>query len=195
MNLKEKLKKLFIEKLPNTLLIEHIRVDLSDISRDALQGALNELVNEGFLDAKTYPNTPYSREGYNVRGDVSAYPISFETNLGPITIPRLIDRDVARGEDINAVAKGLSIAFDRKISELKDAVDKENKKYWASLATIFGLFITIFSMVNIAIKPIYFSEQLGLSPQEQFLQTIYNLGPLAGVLIIFTMALWLILKK
>ena len=107
----------------------------------------------------------------------------------------MIDRDVARGEDINSIAIGLSKAFDRKISEMKQAVDKEIKKYWASLATIFGLFIAVFSMVNLAVKPLYFSEQLGLSPKQQFIQTLYNLGPLAGVMVLFTVALWLILRR
>ncbi len=194
MFLKDKIKKVFIERLPNTLLIEHVELQFPKINKSHIKGALDELVSEGFLEIRNYSVNPYNRIAYKVKIDTTNLPISLLTDLGDFKIPRMLDGDVARGEDINAIASGLVQVFDYKIEKMKKYLDKEIKRYWASVASIFGIFISIFSIVNFSIKPLYFSENINLSPHQQFVQTLYNVGPLAGVLFLFLIIFWLILR-
>lgn len=194
MSLKDKVKRVFIEKLPNTLLIEHLELELLKVPPNEIQECIDELLKEGFLDIRKYTHNPYNRIAYTVKANFQNYPISLHTDFGSFKIPRMIDGDVARGEDINAIALGLSKVFDQKISDMQKAFDKEIKRYWASVAAIFGIFISIFSMISFSVKPIYFSE-LSLIPKEYFLQNLYNLGPFAMIMVLFVFLLWLVLRR
>jgi uncharacterized BrkB/YihY/UPF0761 family membrane protein len=83
---------------------------------------------------------------------------------------------------------------DEKVKKVEETYNKELKKYWGTIITLFGLFITIFSLVNIAIKPIYYKD-LDLSSKEIFIQSFYNIAPLILVLMIFLGILYLLMRN
>lgn len=199
MLLKNRLKTFFYNRAPNSLLFDHIRVHFPNEDPEVIQQTLDELVLEGFLKAQEHINQRYPnlcRKSWHISAEhLGSYPIQTEIDLGNIKIPRMLDGDAARGEDINSIAFSVNKIVDQKIREIKELYDNEVKRLWSTIVTIFGLFLAVFSLVNAAIKPVYFSSELRLPPQEILIQSMCNLLPLSAVLVIFVVALWLIFRR
>jgi len=200
MNLENKLKILFYNRAPNTLIFEHIEFEFPTEKAKTLQEILNKLVKEKFLEIIKYkkndrvPNL--ERIGYVISQEhIGKYPISTEIDIGTIKIPRLLDGDAARAEDVNVIALSFNKVVDEKIKALKDTYNKELKRIWSTLITIFGIFLAIFSLVNVALKPIYFASELKLSTKELIIQNLYNIAPLSLVLLLFLLLLYIIMRK
>ena len=199
MDIKGELRKLFYDKAPNALVFEHISYAFPHISKSDLEKALNELVADGFLITKSYPNKHYpkfNRTGYHISSDeLGDYPVETEIVIGDFKIPRLLDGDVARSEDINCISMSFEKVINPRIEEVKRLVHSESRKYWGMLITIFGIFIALFTLINAAVKPVYFSSDLNLTSKQIFFQTLYNIGPLAVLMFLFVWALYFIFRQ
>ena len=199
MKIKDKLKKLFYNTAPNSLLLGYIKFHLPKDNSDEIEKALEELTSEGFLNVKEgyNENCPtLNRRSWQITKDhLGDYPIQTDIELGELSIPRMLDGDLNRAEDINNVVHAFDRILEQEIKKLKNSYNRELKRVWGTVVTIFGLFLALFSLINVAIKPVYFSDKLELSQKAIILQTLYNILPLSLVLGIFLFVLYKIFKS
>lgn len=199
MNIKDRLKIYFYDRLPNSILEEHVLLEFSGIEPTILLKKLSELSDEGFLleDMVMNPLCPtLQRKVYRVtdesRGD---YPITTEIEAAGIKVPRLIDGDKGRAEDVNALIHAVNKIIDANAKQLEQKIEEQNRKFWKTLITIFALFVSLFSIINVGVKPAFFAEELLLSPQSLVYQSFMNIAPLTIVLLVFVWLLCRIVNK
>ncbi len=199
MVLKEEIQKLFYDRAPNSLVFEHISYAFPKVAEAELKKNLNELVEEGFLNQINYPNLHYPkfhRVGYHIsREDLGEYPVETEIQVGDFKIPRFLDGDVGRAEDINTIAMSFEKVIAPQISQVKQQIKNESRKFWGQLITILSIFLTLFTLINVSVKPIYFSPELKLTPYEMLIQSICNLTPLAIIFCVFLLVLRRIFRR
>ena len=200
MNLKDKIKKLFIERYPNTLMEIHILNEFEKHPPSEIRANLEQLIKEDFLSVRADPvrrrNNPseivLERKSYYITKEVNV-PIETEINVGGVNIPRMLDGDVARGEDINATALRFNRVFSKMSEDFRRELKHETTKFWGTLVATFGLFLSIFSLLNLSIKLVPYSRDMAL--KEVLLQSIVNILPLTVVLSVFTIVLYVIFRR
>lgn len=200
MNIKDRLKIYFYDRAPNSLLEEHILLEFSEVQPSLLLEQLSELADEGFLLAEVMPPNPrcptLQRKAYRITGEsLGDYPISTEIEAAGIKVPRLIDGDRARAEDVNSLIHAVNRIIDANAKQLEHRMEEQNRKYWGALVTIFALFVSLFSIINVGVKPVLFAAELSLSPMSLVLQSLLNIAPLTVVLLLFVWLLHRILGK
>ena len=99
-----------------------------------------------------------------------------------------------RAEDINCLIHAVNRIIDAK-TKLEHRMEEQNRKYWGALITIFALFVSLFSIINVGVKPALFAAELSLSPLSLVFQSFLNIAPLTVVLFIFVWLLHRILGK
>ena len=200
MNIKDRLKIYFYDRAPNSLLEEHILLEFSEVQPSTLLEQLSELSDEGFLLAEVMPTNPrcptLQRKAYRITDEsLGNYPIITEIEAAGIKVPRLIDGDRARAEDVNSLIHAVNKIIDANAKQLEQKMEEQNRKYWGALVTIFALFISLFSIINVGVKPALFAAELSLSPMSLVFQSIVNIAPLTVVLLLFVWLLHKILGK
>lgn len=140
---------------------------------------------------KSLKRTVY-RISENSLGD---YPILTEIEATGIKIPRLIDGDGARAEDVNNLIYAVNKIIEVHTKQLEQRVEEQNRKYWGALVTIFVLFVSLFSIINVGVKPMLFASELALPPVDLIFQSILNIGPLAVVFMLFVWLLHRVLRN
>ena len=199
MDLLDRLKLLFYDRAPNTLLLEYLTQEFPEESAESLSEALSRLVADGFLVTKNFDNERvpnFRRVGYYVSSRyLHGHPIKTTIQVGSLAIPRMIDGDFLHGEDLNLLALNFDRIVSNKIRELRAEFQEERQRYWATAATLLGVFIAVFSLINLSVKPIYYAENLKISTREIFWQSLLNFGPLLVILLILTIVLLSILLK
>lgn len=200
MNVKDRLKIYFYDRAPNSVLEEHILLEFAEVQPSSLLVHLSELVNEGFLLAEVMPPNPrcptLQRKVYRITDEsLGDYPINTEIEAAGIKVPRLIDGDRARAEDVNSLIHAVNRIIDANAKQLQHRMEEQNRKYWGALVTIFALFVSLFSIINVGVKPALFATELSLSPMSLVFQSLLNIAPLTVVLLLFVWLLHRILGK
>jgi hypothetical protein len=171
-------------------------LEFSEVQPSTLLVQLSELSDEGFLLAEIMPTNPrcptLKRKAYRITDEsLGDYPINMEIKAAGITVPRLIDGDRARAEDVNSLIHAVNRIINANAKQLEQRMDEQNRKYWGALVTIFALFVSLFSIINVGVKPALFATELSLSPMSLVFQSLLNIAPLTVVLLFF---LWLLHK-
>lgn len=199
MDLLDRLKLLFYDRAPNTLLMEYLTEEFPEESAQSLSEALSRLVADGFLVNKSFDNERvpnFRRVGYYVSAKyLQGHPIKTTIQVGSLAIPRMIDGDFLHGEDLNLLALNFDRIVSSKIRELRAEFEQERRRYWATMATLFGVFVAVFSLVNLSVKPIYYADSLKLTAKDILWQSTLNFGPLLAVLVVITILLLLLVLK
>lgn len=199
MNVKDQLKIYFYDRAPNSLLEEQILLEFSEVQPSLLLEQLSELADEDFLLAEVMPpnpRCPLQRKSYRITEEsLGDYPISTEIEAAGIKVPRLIDGDRSRAEDVNYLIHAVNRIIDANTKQLEHRMEEQNRKYWGALITIFALFVSLFSIINIGVKPVLFAAELSLSPMSLVFQSFLNIAPLTVVLLLFVWLLHRILGK
>lgn len=200
MNIEAQLKIFFYDRAPNSVHEEHILFEFPDVQPALLLESLSNLTEENFLVAQVSPPNPrcpgLQRKSYRITNDsLGDYPINTEIEAAGIKVPRLIDGDMARSEDVNSLIYAVNKVIDAKTQQLEHRMDEQNRKYWGVLITIFALFVSLFSIINVGVKPALFAAELSLSPMSLVFQSCMNIAPLTVVLLLFVWLLQRILGK
>lgn len=110
-------------------------------------------------------------------------------DFGTHKIPRLLGTDLYNIETTNIAMKSLMDTEKRLKKIIKDSMEKELKKYWGNIIVIFGLFMSVFSLIITSINKIEIGENW--SVKELFLYNLAQVLPIAIILFLFLF----ILKK
>lgn len=199
MDIKDRIKLFFFDRAPNSVLQDHVHLDFHRDGRKDVDAALASLESEGFLVSKAQPNARYptlQRKSYRITEQhLTSYPIKTEIEVAGIKVPRLIDGDTTRAEDVNSLILAVNKVVDAKAAELERRVEEQGRRFWSTLIAIFALFVSLFSIINVGVRPALFSDSLGLSPLNLALQSVLNILPLFLVLLLFLWILNRILNK
>jgi hypothetical protein len=200
MNIEDRLRIFFYDRAPNSLLEDHILLEFTDIQPEPLFGALSKLAEQGFLVSEDQPTNPrcptLKRRAYRITTEsLGDYPINTEIEAAGIKVPRLIDGDKARAEDVNSLIHAVNKIIETKTQDLERRMEEQNRKYWGALITIFALFVSLFSIINVGVKPTLFAAELTLAPESLVFQSLLNIAPLTVVLLIFVWLLHRILRR
>lgn len=182
------------------MLEEHILLEFSEVQPSLLLEQLSELVDEGFIFAEVMPPNPrcpiLRRKAYRITEEsLGDYPISTEIEAAGIKVPRLIDGDRARAEDVNSLIHAVNRIIEANTKQLEHRMEEQNRKYWGAVITIFALFVSLFSIINAGVKPVLFAEELSLSLMSLVFQSFLNIAPLTVVLLLFVWLLHRIFGK
>ena len=200
MNIEDRLKIYFYDRAPNSVLEEHVLLEFPDVQPASLLENLSNLAEESFLLVEVLPPNPrcpkLQRKVYRITDEsLGDYPINTEIEAAGVKVPRLIDGDRARAEDVNSLIHAVNKIIDAKTQQLERQMDEQNRKYWGVLITIFALFVSLFSIINVGVKPVLFAAELSLSPMSLVFQSLMNIAPLTVVLLLFVWLLHRILGK
>lgn len=199
MDMKDRIKLFFFDRAPNSVLEDHVHLEFYRDSRADIDAALASLESAGFLTSKAQLNTRYpilQRKSYRITDQyLASYPIKTEIEVAGIKVPRLIDGDTPRAEDVNSLILAVNKVIDAKAADIERRVEEQGRRFWSTLIAIFALFVSLFSIVNVGVRPALFSDSLGLSPLNLAYQSVLNILPLFLVLVIFLWILHRILNK
>ncbi|MEK7230600.1 MAG: hypothetical protein AAB115_01120 [Pseudomonadota bacterium] len=117
-----------------------------------------------FSISKAQPNARYptlQRKSYRIAEQyLASYPIKTEIEAAGIKVPRLIDGDTQRAEDVNSLILAVNKIIDAKTAEMERRVEEQSKRFWSTLIAIFALFISLFSIINVGVRPTLFADSL-----------------------------------
>ena len=199
MNITDRLKLFFFDRAPNSVLEDHVYLEFGQESRTAVDAALSALQSDGFLVSDSQPNARYpalQRKSYRIADQhLKSYPIKTEIEAAGVKVPRLVDGDRVRSEDVNSLILAVNKVIDAKTMEMERRVEEQARRFWSTLIAIFALFVSLFSIINVGVRPALFSDSLALSPVSLAFQSLLNILPLTSVLLVFLGILNRILNK
>lgn len=155
---KKMILELIYSKAPNCLTYDLI-VEYSPLSKEDTDNALDVLVEEGVLvnDAKYTVNRAVlidnlikRRKSYYIKNLSENYPYTEHLKIGDKLIPRLIDGDRARAEDVNAILNAVVEYTKDMDSKIIERVRVEANQIYRQMIGIFGVFVSIFAIIVIS---------------------------------------------
>jgi hypothetical protein len=194
-NRREKVYQALVNRAPNSVRITTLEHLLPGYSAEAiLESAeqlrasnlieINEMTNQ-YLPGRVIPV-------FKVK-DVKNLPIIEKINVGDIEFPRLLDGDDANADDINVFIEALA-EYDNKIEKrIENLTADMTRRYWADVATLVGLFVSVFALILRSSDPIVVQNLNGAS--DLFYLKLAELAPLAIILFGFVLMLRFFIKK
>lgn len=183
------------KRLPNNIRLNTLEQKLPEYSIDEILNAVSSLEKDDKIIVS-------NQENANVPGRIitrfKANNIFYELNeevitIGGVEFPRIFNGDPGDPEDINVFVEALA-SYDSKIeSRISTLTSELTQKYWANLATIFGLFVAIFALILKSSEPIIINYNV--SHSDVFLYKAAQLAPLAIILFCFVVVLRFALKR
>lgn len=141
----------FYQKIPNALLPDHIANSLG-LKIETVKEVVDGLEKEGLIiKGAVSPKLP-SRISYNLKVGSKDYPIEEHIMIGNYAIPRMLDEDVARAEDVNQAIEFLHKFTGELENKFQVKLDNQLKSFYGNLIAIFGIFIAIFALIMTAVK-------------------------------------------
>jgi len=162
-------------RVPNSVVDLIIYDTLRDLNHDQIDEALSKLLEKNIIT-----ETKVKTRSFKLKNYESIY-YRETIHLGDKEIPRLLNQDQSRVEDINYAMESLAEYADKLETKFEKKLNKQIQSYWLSIITIFGVFIALFSFI------IKISNQ-EISSEKTFWKTIEtgfaNLIPLIVLLVI-----------
>lgn len=164
----KKILEILYSKAPNSLSYDLI-VEASPLNAENTDTTLERLVQKGILvndfnqtnRQKIVKPITERRKSYYVKDFPETYPIEEHIRVGDRLIPRLIDGDKVRAEDINSIIEAVvdyTNGIDRQIEK---RVQEETAKVYKQMIGIFGIFVSIFAIIVISTeKMLRFSPEI-----------------------------------
>lgn len=114
-------------------------------------------------------------------------PYDDSIHVGDVEVPRLLDTDKIRAEDLNEIIESLSRYSESLKSRFHEIVRQETRTYWANIITLFGIFIGLFALILTSIGPS--TAPPSPSFQDTFVTNLARVLPVGLVLLAFVVLL------
>jgi hypothetical protein len=162
-DVKDAIINLLTDKLPNSIRIRKVRETLErneklKPSHEEIDNALNELVSEKIIKVSDRDNPAL---GENVRRELKRRetielanppesPIRGVYTIKETEVVRLLNGDKVSAEDINEVTEALKEYIERIDKTFDERVQKKTAEIYKQMIGIFGVFVSIFSIIIIS---------------------------------------------
>ena len=146
-----------IERSPNYVSESLLRRRLSLHDEAALKEAIEELIRADRIVAETDPREAIGRPvRYFKLKSYDGLPVRETIKIGDIEIQRLLSASKVGffPEDFNEQIERLADYTNELEQRFVELVKKEQRRYWANVITIFGVFVAILSFVLVGIPKI-----------------------------------------
>lgn len=190
----DKIIRLLIDRAPNLVNEWVLRRNLAEHEEAAVTSALRDLVKANRIIEKIDPRKAIGRPvRYYQLGSFQGIPIRDRIKVGDVEVPRLLSVAAAGyfPEDFNEAVERLAEYSDGLEKRFSELVKKEQRAYWGTIVSIFGVFVAILAFVLVGLPKITTDTSL------TFWQIVKLNGaqilPLALVLALFVLLLrWII---
>ena len=192
--IRKKILEILHYRSPNSVREEFILLELREYNKGKVEKELELLVSEGklFLGEHKIERTGETIRAYRL----SSYDnilIRTTIDVGEIEVPRLIDTDKARSEDVNILIESVSKYSDSLEERFRKIMNKQIHSYWSNIILLFGLFIGLFSLITISIKKI--SIDPNWTKADIFWNNFIPILPVAIVLLVFIIVIKILFRK
>jgi len=203
-SLEDNIIRFILDKFPNTITNEHLYYFFESFSEKEINDALEELIEKEFItDDQTQTNRgtlhlDVMRKSYYLKNYPINYPAKKQIILAGKALPRILDGDRVRAEDINIIIEGLARYNDQLNTLIKTELDNQIKRIYKDLIVIFGIFVSVFSLIIISTeKLIRFDPQIlqQYSIIDLIIKSSAIFLPIVIGLAIFIFLVWLITRK
>lgn len=162
-DVKDAIISLLIERLPNGVRIRKVREILFkagslSLKSEEIDRALDDLVKDNIIkldirergDQRTILHRALQRREAVALVDPPDAPIKGEYVIGDTEVVRLLSGDIVRAEDINEVTEALKEYIERIDKTFDDRVQKKTAEIYKQMIGVFGVFVSIFSVIVIS---------------------------------------------
>lgn len=182
--------KLLIDRIPNFVPEATIRGRLREFSDAEIHQTLDELVRTGEVDFRDdpRPETGLSTRFYRPKS-FTGLPVRDTIRIGNVELPRLLSDSQASlfpevfNESLEQVA---DYAHDLE-SRFTELVRRQQRRYWANVASLFGVLISVLSLVLVGLPKISTDPNLPFWSVVQL--NLAQVLPIAVVLAVFLLIL------
>lgn len=196
----------FKKRSPNTIDLDLLRYIFPDTEKEDLKGILDSLVSKGIISEKPTLN----RNEQSARAKIilvkKDYQHSYELTekwmdiffkedleIAGVRTPRVLDGSPVRGEIINFLVENIVKYNNLSQENLKTILKKERDGYFASIITLFGVFIAIFALINISLNKIQINHNY--SWQDILWLNFVQIIPATIMLSVFVIVLHFTFKR
>ena len=153
----KKILEILYSKAPNSLSYDLI-IEASPLTKEETDAVLQGLVEKGILvndfnatnRTKLVKKITERRKSYYIKEFPETYPFKEHIRVGDRIIPRLIDGDKARAEDVNSIIEALVDYTNSIDGQIEKRVQEETAKIYKQMIGIFGVFVSIFAVIVIS---------------------------------------------
>ena len=186
--------KLLVDRIPNFVPEATIRARIKGFTEAEIHQTLDDLVRTGEVDFRDdpRPETGLSTQFYRPRS-FAGLPVRDTIRIGNVDLPRLLSDSQASlfpevfNESLEQVAD-YAHDLERRFTEL---VRRQQRRYWANVASLFGVFISVLSLVLVGLPKITTDPSLPFWSVVQL--NLAQVLPIAVVLAVFLLILrWVI---
>ena len=128
-------------RAPNSVVDIIIYDTLRDTDQDKINEALDKLIEKEIIIEKKIINRSFKLKSYEFDS------VRETIQLGDREIPRLINGDQSRIEDINYAMESLAEYTNNLEKKFENKLVKQIQSYWLNIITLFAVFIALFSFV------------------------------------------------
>lgn len=175
---------IFEDRAPNSLFAELIQSELEEYDLSIIENALADLEAKGII--KSQGGRLFVLSNY---GSIQSKKYITIDNL---KIRRLLGGDPVSAEAINMALEKISEYSSGLESKYSKIAERKMKSYWANIIVIFGIFISIFSIIGNMAGKIQIESSWSLI--DIFLKNLMQVLPLTVILITFIIVLKIVFK-
>jgi tetrahydromethanopterin S-methyltransferase subunit G len=187
--IKDDILKFLADRAPNWVRKEIIKNRLDKYDDEEIESTLGEMVKEKkIIQPPALHGTSTVSQGYALPS-YENIPIRRTIKVGNTEVHRVLQSDYIQTslEDINEAVERLSEYSNSLEDRFQELFKEETKKYWGSIITLFGIFVAVFSLINVALP------RLNMPAGQGFWAILWNntaqVLPVAVILAIFIFVL------
>jgi hypothetical protein len=194
LKIREAILLLLADRVPNYVRKEIIISRLKQFDSNEVRKAIDDLIQEQGTPVMGMKGGADPFCALKLTNDKDI-PVRKYINVGDVEVPRILTSDSALMslEDINNAIESLSEYNKVLSSKFKVEMEKATERYWGSIIGLFGLFVALFSLINLAVP----KKELpaSYSFRESLLAGIAQSVPIALILGIFVLVLVLLFRR
>lgn len=193
-HVRDEILRLLLDRIPNFVPKTTIKVRVGGATEAEIDSALEQLVNSEQIEFRDdpRPQTGLSMRFYRLKS-FAGLPIRETVTLGEVELPRLLSDSIVSlfPEVLNEAIEQLA-DYNRTLEvRFKGLVQAQQRKYWANVAGLFGVFVSVLALIIVGLPQITTNPQLPFWSLVQL--NLAQLLPLAIVLAIFVCLIqWII---
>jgi hypothetical protein len=190
------IRKLLTDRAPNLVRESILRGRLSSYDSPAIISALDTLVKNGSIREEMDMQGSIGRAvRYFSLPSFSNVAIRESIRIGDSEVPRVLSESSVKylPENLNETVERMSEFAGGLERRFEEILRKQLREYWATIVTVFGVFVAIIALVTASLP------RIATGPSQRFWDVLWlNLAqviPVALVLALFVIALFLVVRR
>jgi len=198
----KKILEILYSKAPNSLSYDLI-IEYSPLTKEDTDAVLESLVQKGVLvndlsrtnRSKIIKPIADRRRSYYIKEFPEHFPVKEHIRVGSVLVPRLLDGDRTRAEDINAIIEAVVDYANRIDEQIEDRIQQETVKIYRQMIGIFGVFVSIFAIIVISTDKLLRFDPAILARSDILDLFLKSMAIFAPVGIVIGGLVWVVIRE